>query len=51
MNSPWNEGPFTVIWEITRASELACRHFRGEAVCGDSRVQAHASIACEIVTP
>lgn len=28
----WNENPFIVIWEVTRACALACRHCRAEAV-------------------
>jgi len=30
--SPWAERPFIVIWEVTRACELACRHCRAEAI-------------------
>ncbi len=29
--SLWAERPFIVIWEVTRACELACRHCRAEA--------------------
>ncbi len=29
--SSWAERPFIVIWEVTRACELACRHCRAEA--------------------
>lgn len=32
MISPWSERPFIVIWEVTRACELACRHCRAEAI-------------------
>jgi radical SAM protein with 4Fe4S-binding SPASM domain len=36
--NPWAERPFIVIWEVTRACELACRHCRAEAICRrDSR--------------
>lgn len=30
--SPWAERPFIVIWEVTRACALACRHCRAEAI-------------------
>ena len=32
MSSPRSERPFIVIWEVTRACELACRHCRAEAI-------------------
>ncbi len=32
MISPWNERPFVIIWEVTRACPLACQHCRAEAV-------------------
>lgn len=32
MNNPWAERPFIVIWEVTRACALACRHCRAEAI-------------------
>src|SRR6188474_1481210 len=32
MNSPWDEHPFIIIWEVTRACALACRHCRAEAI-------------------
>lgn len=32
MNSPWTEHPFIIIWEVTRACALACRHCRAEAI-------------------
>jgi len=31
--NPWADRPFIVIWEVTRACELACRHCRAEAIC------------------
>ncbi len=30
--NPWAERPFIVIWEVTRACALACRHCRAEAI-------------------
>ncbi|MFA5139537.1 MAG: TIGR04053 family radical SAM/SPASM domain-containing protein [Elusimicrobiota bacterium] len=30
----FNQSPFLVIWELTRACGLACRHCRGEAIPG-----------------
>lgn len=32
MTSPWSERPFIIIWEVTRACALACRHCRAEAI-------------------
>lgn len=32
MISPWDERPFIIIWEVTRACALACRHCRAEAI-------------------
>lgn len=32
MKNPWAERPFIVIWEVTRACALACRHCRAEAI-------------------
>lgn len=32
MTSPWAERPFIIIWEVTRACALACRHCRAEAI-------------------
>ena len=31
MNLDYNENPFIVIWELTRACELKCLHCRAEA--------------------
>jgi radical SAM protein with 4Fe4S-binding SPASM domain len=31
-SNPWAERPFIVIWEVTRACALACRHCRAEAI-------------------
>jgi len=32
-----NQAPFLVLWELTRACQLACRHCRAEANCERSR--------------
>lgn len=32
MKNPWAERPFIIIWEVTRACALACRHCRAEAI-------------------
>ncbi|MHA3772481.1 radical SAM protein [Verrucomicrobiota bacterium sgz303538] len=32
MTNPWAQRPFIVIWEVTRACALACRHCRAEAI-------------------
>ena len=32
MTSPFAERPFIIIWEVTRACALACRHCRAEAI-------------------
>ncbi|HEY9788681.1 MAG TPA: TIGR04053 family radical SAM/SPASM domain-containing protein [Candidatus Obscuribacterales bacterium] len=32
MSAPFNEAPYIVLWELTRACALACRHCRADAI-------------------